>query len=133
MSLGYAALVWIYLRFGTLFFKTLNFQHPQSLLTPAGSKWYSLGLLAILGFGLIAYSIKFFTTSEWVNLVRSACQLVILGIVINRPLENPFLEFFYLDLLTITNIIIVVVTILIAIDFLKSLIILGKTALMKKA
>ena len=132
MLLGYAALVWIYLRFGTIIFKTINFQQPQSLLTPVASKWYSLALLGIVGISIAAYAIKFFTTSEWVNLVRSACQLVIMGVVINKPLENPFLEFFYIDLLVITNIIIAVVTIFIAIDFLKSLIILGRKALLKK-
>ena len=132
MLLGYAALVWIYLRFGTIIFKTINFQQPQSLLTPVASKWYSLALLGIVGISIAAYAIKFFTTSEWVNLVRSACQLVILGIVINKPLENPFLEFFYIALLVITNIMIAVVTIFIAIDFLKSLIILGQKALLKK-
>ena len=79
-----------------------------------------------------AYAIKFFTTSEWINLLRSALQLVILGIVINRPIDNPFLEFIFLDLQIIANIIIAIVATLIAIDFLKSLIILGIKALRKK-
>ena len=132
MSLGYAALVWIYLRYGAFFFKTIDFQRAQPLLTPIASKWYSLALLALLGIGLAAYTLKFFITSEWVNLLRSGCQLVILGIVINRPLDNPFVEFIYLDLQITANIIIAIVSVLIAIDFLKSLIILGRKALMKK-
>lgn len=129
---GYAALVWIYLHYGTLFFKTIDFQKTQPLLTPAASKWYSLALLALLGIGLAAYALKFFIPSEWVNLLRSTCQLVILGIVINRPLANPFEEFIYLDLQIIADIIIAIVYVLIAIDFLKSLIILGRKVLMKK-
>jgi hypothetical protein len=132
MLLGYSALVWIYWHFDTLFFKTIDFQKTQSLLTPVASRWYSSALLALLGIGILAYAIKFFTTSEWVNLLRSACQLVILGIVINRPIENPFLEFIYLDLRITANIIIAIVATLIAIDFLKSLIIFGKKSLMKK-
>jgi hypothetical protein len=132
MLMGYAALVWIYLRLDTLFFKTLDFQNTQSLLTPVASQWYSLALLALLGIGILAYAIKFFTTSEWVNLLRSALQLIILGIVINMPIDNPFIELIYLDLNAIANIIIAIIAALIAIDFLKSLIILGKKALMKK-
>jgi len=131
MLLGYAALVWIYWRFDTLFLKTIDFQNTQPLLTPVASKWYSLALLALLGIGIVAYAIKFFTTSEWVNLLRSASQLVILGVVINRPINTPFLEFIYLDLQIIANIIIAIIATLIAIDFLKSLIILGKKSLMK--
>jgi hypothetical protein len=132
LLLGYAALVWLYLSYGTLFFKTIDFQKTQPLLTPLASKWYSLALLAILGAGLAAYFIKFFTPSEWVNLIKSGGQLVILGIVINRPIENPFIEFIHLDLQITANIIIAIVAILIAIDFLKSLIILGRKALKKK-
>ena len=132
MLLGYAVLVLIYLRFNTLFFKTIDFQKTQSLLTPAASRWYSLALLALLGIGIVSYAIKFFTTSEWINLLRSAHQLVILGVVINRPIDNPFIEFLYLDLQITANIAIAIIATLIAIDFLKSLIILGKEALMKK-
>jgi hypothetical protein len=125
MLLGYAALVWIYCRSNTLFFKTIDFRKTQSFLTPAASEWYSLGLLALLGIGIAAYAIKFFTSSEWVDLLRSACQLIILGIVINRPIENPFIEFIYLDRQITANIIITIAAVLIGIDFLKSLVILG--------
>jgi hypothetical protein len=132
MLLGYTALVWLYLSHGTLFFKTIDFQKIQPLLTPVASKWYSLALLAFLGAGLAAYFLKFFIHSEWVNLVRCVCQFVILGIAINRPIENPFVEFIYLDLEITANIVIAIVSVLIAIDFLKSLIILGRKALLKK-
>jgi hypothetical protein len=132
MLLGYTALVWIYWRFDTLFFKSINFEKTQSLLTPAASQWYSLALLALLGIGIVACAIKFFIPSEWVNLLRSALQLVILGVLINRPIDNPFSEFIYLDLQITANIIIAIIAIGIAIDFLKSIFILGKEALMKK-
>ena len=85
-----------------------------------------------MGIGILAYIVKFFARPEWVNLLRSALQLVILGIVINRPIDNPFLEFIYLDLQIIANITLAIIATLIAIDFLKSLIILGKKSLMKK-
>jgi hypothetical protein len=131
MFLGNCALVYVYMRFHTLFFKSLNFKGVESLFNPEASKWYSLALLSFLGIGIVAYAIKFFTTSEWVNLLRSASQLVILGVVINRPIDNPFLEFIYLDLQIIANIIIVIIATLIAIDFLKSLVLIGKKSLMK--
>ncbi len=133
MALGYAALVWIYLSYGALFFKTIDFQEVQPLLTPTASKWYSLALLGLLGIGLTAYFLKFFILSEWVNLLRSTCQLVILAVVINRPIDNPFVEFIYLDLQIIANILIAIIATLIAVDFLKSLVIIGRKALMKKS
>jgi hypothetical protein len=132
MLMGYTALVWIYWRSGTLFFKTINLQDPRSLLTPLASQWYSLGLLALLGIGIAAYVVKFFTASEWVDLLRSAGQLVILGILFNRPMDDPFSEFVYIDLQIIANIFIAIIAAVLAIDFLKSLIILMKNSLMKK-
>jgi hypothetical protein len=133
MILGYAALVWIYWSSGTLFFKTVDFQKIQPLLTPVASKWYSLALLAVAGIAILAYILKFFIHSEWVNLIRNTVQLSVLGLVINKPIEDPFAEFNYLDLQMMANIIIAVVALLIAVDFLKSLIILGRKALLKKS
>lgn len=132
MLIGYAALVYVYMRYHTLFFKSLNFKGVESLFNPEASKWYSLALLIFLGFGILAYFVKFFTRPEWVNLLRSALQLVILGIVINRPIENPIREFFYFDIQLVTDLIVALIAVLLAVDFLKSLIILGKKSLMKK-
>lgn len=112
-----------------LFFKSLDFQNPESLVNPLASKWYSVALLALLGIGILAYAIKFFATSEWVNLLRNVLQLIVIGIVINKPIENPFVDFPYFYLQTAGNWIIAIVAVLIAIDFLKSLIVIGKNAL----
>jgi len=132
MVLGYIALFGIYGRTGTLFFKTIDFQDPRPLLAPAVSQWYSLGLLALLGIGIAAYAVKFFIASAWVDLLRGAGQLIILGILFNRPVDDPFSEFIYLDLRIIANIVVAIFAALIAIDFLKTLVILGKKSLMKK-
>jgi len=126
------ALVWIYFRSDTLFFKNIDFQNAQSLLTSAASQWYSSALLALLGIGLAAYAVKFLNTSEWVNLLKSGLQLVILGIVINKPNEAPFIEFPYLNLQVMANILISIILLLTAIDFLKSLIIQGRKVFAKK-
>ncbi len=132
MILGYAALVLIYERTGTLFFKTIDFQDPRPLFAPAASHWYSLGLLALFGTGIAAYAVKFFIASAWVDLLRSAGQLIILGILFNRPVDDPFSEFLYLDLRIIANIVVAIAAALIAVDFLKTLVILGKKSLTKK-
>jgi hypothetical protein len=132
MIIGYAALVYVYMRYHTLFFKSLNFKGVESLFNPEASKWYSLALLSFLGIGILAYLIKFFSRPEWINLLRSALQLAILGIVINRPIENPIREFFYFDIHLIANVIVALIALLLVIDFLKSLIILGRKALIKE-
>lgn len=132
MLIGYTAFVYVYLRFHTLFFKSLNPGSIEYLFNPEASKWYSLALLSFLGIGILAYIAKFFARPWWVNLSRSALQLIILGIVINRPIENPIREFFYFDIHLIAQMIVVIIALLLVIDFLKSLIILGRRALIKE-
>ena len=132
MLIGYTALVYVYIRYHTLFFKSLNLKGVESLFNPEASKWYSLAFLSFLGIGILAYLIKFFSRPEWIDLLRSVCQLIILGIVINRPIEDPIREFFYFDIHLIANVIVALIALLLVIDFLKSLIILGKKSLMKK-
>jgi hypothetical protein len=132
MISGYAVLVYVYARFGTLFFKSLNPGQVESLFSAEVSAWYSLGLLAILGIGILATLAKFFTHSEWIDLLRSGCQLVILGIVINRPMENAIEEFFYFDLQLAADLIVAVIAVLLAVDFVKSLILLGRRTYRKK-
>jgi hypothetical protein len=131
MLMGYATLVYVYLRYQTLFLKSLNPGRVESLFGPQASRWYSLAFLCLLGVGILAYIIKFFIQSEGVNLVRSALQLVILGIVINKPIEDPIREFFYFDVQLIADLIIAFAAIILAVDLLKSLIILGIKALRK--
>jgi len=133
MLLGYAALVFVYITYHTLFFKSLNPGGVESLFSPEASRWYSLALLSILGAGVLAYLVKFFIRSEWVNLLRSAAQLLILGIVINRPIENAIREFFYFDTHLVADLIVALIALLLAIDFMKNLIILGIKAFRKKS
>lgn len=131
MLLGYGVLVWLYWHYDTVFFKTIDFQDPRSLLTPAASAWYSPALLALLGIGIAAYALKFFASPVWVDLLRSASQLVVLVIVINRSFEKTFIDFPYLDLSTMAGIVIVIIAVWLAFDFLKSLVILGMKTLGK--
>lgn len=133
MLMGYLAFVYVYVRYSTLFFKSLNPGGVEALFSPEASRWYSLALLSILGAGIFAYLVKFFIRSEWVNLLRSAAQLVILGIVINRPIENAIREFIYFDIHLVADLIIALIALILAIDFMKSLIILGIKAFKKKS
>jgi hypothetical protein len=57
---------------------------------------------------------------------------VILGIIINRPIENAIREFFYFDIHLIAQLILAFIALLLVIDFLKNLIILGRKALLKE-
>ncbi|NIM91577.1 MAG: hypothetical protein GTO17_11590 [Candidatus Aminicenantes bacterium] len=128
MLIGFGGLIYFYLRYQTLFLLNLNFEDPQSLFIPEASKWYSLALIVMLGCGIISYVIRFFTGSEWINLLRNAIYLIIIGIIINNPIEEAFVDFPYLDIKTLGTVVIIILAIIFAIGFIKSLIVIWNRA-----
>ena len=97
MLAGYGAVVWVYLRFETLFVFGVGPDGPQPLFSPAVSQWYSLAVLALVAVGIGGYIARFYTRSEWIDVATSAIGLMIAGIVNIYPLESepsrlPFLS-----------------------------------------
>ena len=132
MLIGFGGLIYMYVRYQTLFFLSLNLQEPQSLFIPEASKWYSLALIVMLGCGIGSYIIRFFTKSEWINLARNGVYLIILGLIMNSPIEDPFVDFPYLDLKTLGAAVIIILAIIFAIGFIKSLIVIWNRAVVGK-
>jgi len=123
MLSGFSCLIYAFVQYQTLFFLSLNFQEPPSLFNPEASKWYSLALITMLGCGIGSYIFRFFTQSEWVNLVRNAVYLLILGLIINNPIKDAFVDFPYFDLKTLSPAVIILLAVIFTIGFVKSLII----------
>ena len=126
MLAGYSALIYIYVRYHTIFFYSLNLRDFKSLLTPEASKWYSLALLFLLGIGILSYFTRFFFYSEWVNLIKYGIFLSVFIIVLNDPIEDVFVDFPLFNLKTIAAIILIINIVSYACSFLKSLVIIGR-------
>jgi hypothetical protein len=97
MLAGFGAVLWVYLRFQTLFVFGIGPDGPQPLFSPAVSHWYSLAVLALVAVGIGGYVAQFYTRSEWIDVAASALGLMIAGIVSIYPLEEepsrlPFLS-----------------------------------------
>jgi hypothetical protein len=138
MLIGFCLVVSAYIRFHTLFFVSLDFKSPESLLNPEASKWYSLFLITIIACEIIGYSFRFFTQSEWVPLVINAFYLVLVWIIFNNPIENAYvgiqgtdLDFVNSLVKGIAGLVLVVFTVSAAIDFLKSLLSIVRKAVTK--
>jgi len=132
MIIGFGVLIYVYVRYQSLFFMSLNFQEPASLFNPEASKLYSIALLTVLACGIISYIIQFFTKSEWINLLRNVIYLIIIGLIINNPIEEAFVDFPYFDLKTLGTVVITILAIIFAIGFIKSLIFIWNRALVGK-
>jgi hypothetical protein len=138
MLIGFGLVVFAYIRFHTLFFISLNFKSPESLLNPEASKWYSLFLITVVACEIIGYSLRFFTQSEWVPLIINAFYLVLVWVIFNNPIENAYvgiqgadLDFVNTFFRIIGAFVLVVFTVCAAVDFLKSLLSLVRKAMTK--
>ncbi len=138
MLIGFCLVVSAYIRFHTLFFVSLDFKSPESLLNLEASKWYSLFLITIIACEIIGYSFRFFTQSEWVPLIINAFYLVLVWIIFNNPIENayvgiqgPDLDFVDSFVKGIGGFVLIVFIVCAAIDFFKSLLSIVRKAMTK--
>jgi len=86
----FGILLYVFLRHHTLFFHTVNFGRPESLLNPAASVFFSILLLAALACDIIGYRIRFRFNTAWVTLVQNTIVLLILWIAWNSPIKPEY-------------------------------------------
>ncbi|MCP5103514.1 MAG: hypothetical protein GY950_09055 [bacterium] len=122
LSVAFCVVVFIYIRFGTLFFESLNNWKPVPALTSTGSTILSLLAIFAIGLETICYGIRFIKNSPWVNLVRDGIYLLVFWFLFNYPVENWVGEFPYFDLSLAAKVVFGIVAIFITYDFLKALI-----------
>jgi hypothetical protein len=90
MLAGTVLTLYLYLRYHTIFFLTLDFPEPRPLFIPETGKWFSLAVIAMFVIGTGALVVKFFTTSPWVEVVQRGISLIIIGLLLSLPLDRAF-------------------------------------------
>jgi hypothetical protein len=86
----FGVLLYLFLRYHTLFFYSVNFSRPESLLNPAGSVFFSILFLAAFACDIVGYWIRFLFNTAWVTLVQHAIVLLILWIAWNSPIKPEY-------------------------------------------
>lgn len=114
---------YLFLRYGTVFFVSLGGEHFRPLNSPPVFAAYSAAVLASILVGAAAHAARWFALRPWVDFVEHTLYLLILAVVLNRyPLKNPLEGFPVLGVETIFAQFAAVLTILVAIGFLKSVV-----------
>lgn len=121
MFLVVLAVLFIYLRYNTLFFLTVGGGKTTPLFNQPVSKWLSLSVIAIFVLETLHYTSRFFIESSWTKLIKNGIVLVILWLIINHPIEDALVDFPYINLKTICTSIFLFLTVIAAINFLRSL------------
>ena len=90
MLFVFSAVLYVYYRFHTLFFSSLNFKEPQPLFIEPASTIFSLILISLFAIEIIGYIIRFFKNHlyPWIELVKNSTYLLALWFIANYPIEN---------------------------------------------
>ena len=118
----FAAATFLVVRYGTLFFYTINGGPVVSLLHPVSSLFFSLLFLAMLACGVIALGVRFIVNSAWVNLARDAVVLLLLWIVWNSPIAPQYRDVQGVDLAFVGGVFVFLITAIAAVRFVRSLV-----------
>ena len=95
---GFCCVLFIYIKYGTLFFRSLNPEDIKPLFKPIESTIYSLFLVNVFALEIIFYIIRFFKNSAWVNLIKNGVYLLVLLAIINFPVKDAFTSSFSISI-----------------------------------
>ena len=128
----YGFVLYVFIKFGTLFFYSLNLSEPKSLFGPVASFWYSLALLFVFGLAVLAYLIRFFWNSRVLDLIKYALYLGVFFLIVNIPIADAFSVMDYPDLKTLVLVFLCFIAVLWGYGFLKTLVLIVRESLKSK-
>jgi hypothetical protein len=114
--------LFIFLRYHTLFFYSLNSSRPEPLFNPAASVFFSVLALAAFACEIIAYWIRFLFNTSWVTLIRDTIVLLILWTVWNSPIQPEYKIVPGIDLGVVGGGLVLLLIVLTSFGFLRSLV-----------
>jgi hypothetical protein len=80
----------LYVKHRTIFFVNLDWRNPRPLLTPEVGQRLSLIIIAGFASWTLAMFAKILFTTRWIDVVSDAVSLVIIGLLLGQPFDNPF-------------------------------------------
>ena len=122
MILILVAVLFVYLRYNTLFFLTVGSGKTTSLFNPYVSKCLSLCVISIFFLEILNYTSRFFIESPWIKFTKDTAILIILWSIMNLHIEDSLIDLPGVELSAIITFILFFFSIIAAIEFLKSLI-----------
>ncbi len=88
---GAAVLLYLFLKYDTIFFKSLNFGIPEPMIASPASFFYSLVILIWCGLEIGFYAIRFFINTFLMRLVKNLVYLAALGLLMNTSVEGELM------------------------------------------
>jgi len=122
LVLVFSFFLFMFIRFRTIFFASMNnFSNPMPLLGPNASLYYSILFLAMIGCEVLGYAARFINRSRWLDLIKNMMILILLQFVWNSPVKADFAQIPGVDPRPIALTFVLIITIVVAFEFLKNL------------
>ena len=80
----------LYVRYHTILFVNFDITRARPLLTPEVGDRVSLIIIAMFASWTLAMFAKIFFSSRWVDVASSFVSLVLIGLLLRQPFDNPF-------------------------------------------
>lgn len=126
MLLGFALVLFTFIKYKTLFFASLNFPNPESLFNPTASIFYSWVLLNIFANEIIFYIVRFFTDGPWIRVLKNTVHLILFWLLWNSSVEVQATQVTGFDLYPFLVGLLVFLTVCVGLSFISSLVQMGK-------
>ena len=122
MFLASLAVIFVYIRFNTLFFLTIGEGKTTPLFKQPVSKWLSLFVISLFLLETLLYSIRLFNDSPWIRIIKNSVILIGLWLVTNLPIKDALVDFPYFNLSAMCTLVLLFLAIIATINLIKSLI-----------
>jgi hypothetical protein len=127
--------LYLYIRYQTIFLIKLHFAEYRPIFTPQAGRWYSLILIGLWALSAISLAVKLVTASPWIDALKEGLSLVLLGLTFRQPLDTALAVQLPAGLvrglkLNVT-VIVFIICIFVAADFIKALVRIGRRRLAK--
>jgi HAAS len=127
--------IYLYVKHQTIFFKSLNFDDPLPLFTPAAGRRISLIVIAMFAASALTLLIKVFTSSRWVDVGSSGVSLALIGLLLGQPFDNIFAVTVPEKLLPKikfgVKFLLLFIAVMVTIDLIKNLVLIGRRKLVR--
>jgi hypothetical protein len=129
------AALYLYIRHQTIFLIKLHSAEFKPIFTPEAGQWYSLILIGLWALSTISLAIRFVAASPWVDAVKEGLSLVLLGLVFRQPFDTAIATQLPQGLTRVLKlnliVIVLIICIFVAVDFIKALVRIGRRRLAK--
>ncbi|MDD3642924.1 MAG: hypothetical protein PHQ19_05640 [Candidatus Krumholzibacteria bacterium] len=116
-----AGMVFLLVRYHTIFFYSLNLRPFESLMDPVSSIVLSIMFIAAIFCNAAAYAMRFVINSSWVLLAKDTVVLLILWSILNVPIAVRFKDVQGIDLRIYGGTFVIILITVTAVKLLRSL------------